>query len=259
LHGQTALITGGSRGIGRAISVALAAAGANVAVAARRAAQLDETVALIQEQGGEALALPGDVTDEPTVDRLVAETVDHFGGLTLLVNNAGIAGQLAPIWEGNADEWWRVLEVNLRGPFLCARAALRHMIARRRGRIINIASNVGTRPAALSSAYSVSKGALLRLTDCLAAMTKEHGVHVFAISPGLVRTAMTHDMPIFKDVPEAEWTPPERAGELCVFLATGAADGLSGRYIHVQDDIQDMVRRADEIEQQDLYALRLRQ
>ncbi len=258
LSGQVAIVTGAGRGIGRTVARALAGAGARVALAARSREQLDETAALIQHAGGQAIAIPTDVADQAAVEQMVAATVQHLGPPDLLVNNAAIAHKEAALWELEADEWWRVLEVNLRGPFLCARAVLPSMLARQRGRIVNVASNVGGRPSPAGSAYSVSKAGLLRLSDCLAAMVEGRGVSVFAISPGLVHTAMTDPMSMFKDLPESEWTPPERAGELCVFLATGAADRLSGRYIHVEDDVRDMVRRADEIEANDLYALRLR-
>lgn len=257
LTGQVALVTGGGRGIGRAIALAQTQAGAKVAVAARSRQQLDETVTVIAKTGGQALAIAADVTDEAAVERMVEQTVQQLGPIDLLVNNAGIARDGTPIWEAAAGEWWRVLEVNLRGPFLCARAVLRGMVARRTGRIINVASNAGIR-ASPNSSYSVSKAALLRLTDCLAEMTRAYGLSVFAISPGLVRTAMTQDVPIFKSVPDSAWDPAERAGELCVFLATGKADRLSGRYIHVRDDIDMLLQRSDEIERDDLHALRLR-
>jgi NAD(P)-dependent dehydrogenase (short-subunit alcohol dehydrogenase family) len=258
LTGQVAIVTGGGRGIGRAIAQALAEAGAKVAVASRTHQELNETVALIVKTGGQAIAVAVDVTDERAVEHMVQETHVQLGPVDLLVNNAGVGGTLVPIWEAAADEWWRVLEINLRGPFLCARAVLPGMVARRHGRIINIASNAGIRPT-LTSSYSVSKAALLRFTDCLAESTREHGIAVFAISPGLVHTAMSDAVPIFKSVPESEWYPAERAGELCALLAAGAADRLSGRYIHVRDDIQELIRRADEIVQGDLYSLRLRQ
>ncbi len=258
LMGQGAVVTGAGRGIGRAIAQALARAGARVAVAARSRDQLDETVASIQKQDGYAVALAMDVTNPGAVERTVREAERQLGAIDLLVNNAGIGGDEGPIWAGHAEEWWRTLEVNLRGPFLCARAVLPGMVARRRGRIINVASNSGTRPSADYSAYSVSKAALLRLTDCLAAMTKAYGIGIFAISPGLVRTDMTRDLPVWRGVPDPGWVPPERAGELCVFIGVGKADALSGRYLHVLDDVNGMVKRAGEIERDDLYALRLR-
>jgi NAD(P)-dependent dehydrogenase (short-subunit alcohol dehydrogenase family) len=258
LSGQVAIVTGGGRGIGRAIALALARAGAQVAVAARSPDQLTETVALIQEQGSQGIACPIDVTNPLAVETMVRTTIRQLGPPDLLVNSAGIAGQEGLLWEVEAEDWWRVLEVNVRGPFLCARAVLPHMLARHRGRIINLASNVGTRPVVDGSAYAVSKAALLRLTDCLAVMVNGHDIAIFAISPGLVHTGMTQGLRMFRDVPESDWTPIERAGELCVYLASGEADRLSGRYLHVLDDVPALVRRADEIEQNDLYALRLR-
>jgi len=256
LTGQAAIVTGAGRGIGRAIARALARSGAKVALSARSRDQLDETLASIQREGGHAVAFAMDVTDQQAVERMVREAERQLGTIDLLVNNAGINGKEGPIWEGPAGDWWRVLEVNLRGPFLCARAVLPGMVARRRGRIINVASNAGVRPSAVYSAYSVSKAGLIRLTDCL--VTTAYGIGVFAISPGLVRTTMTQELPIWKDVPDSGWVPAERAGELCVFIATGKANALSGRYLHVLDDINGLVQRADEIGRNDLYALRLR-
>jgi len=258
LTGQVAIITGGGRGIGRVIAQTLARAGAKVAVAARTRDQLEETVALIKQQGGQTISFPLDVTDQQAIERMVNETTRQFGQVDLLVNNAGIAGDEAPIWEVEAADWWHVLEVNLKGPFLCARAVLPGMIARQSGRIINVSSGIGTGPTASYSGYSVSKAALFRLTDCLAEMTSPHGIHVFAISPGLVKTAMALDLPYYKDLPDSGWVPAERTAELCVFLATGKADRLSGRYVHATDDVTELVKRADEIVEHDLYVLRMR-
>ncbi|MEO7703268.1 MAG: SDR family oxidoreductase, partial [Thermoflexales bacterium] len=187
----------------------------------------------------------------------VSETTRQLGPIDLLINNAGMTGKADQGWE-LADDWWRVIEVNLRGPVLCARAVLPGMIARKRGRIINVSSNAGIRPTPPYSAYSVSKAALIRLTDSLAEVTQDQGICVFGISPGMVKTAMTRAMPIMDAKPEADWVAPELAAELCVFLASGQADRLSGRYVHVLDDIRELVRRADEIEANDLYALRMR-
>jgi NAD(P)-dependent dehydrogenase (short-subunit alcohol dehydrogenase family) len=258
LTSQVAIVTGGGRGIGRVIAQELAKAGAKVVVAARSRDQLDETVALIQKQAGQAISFAVDVSDQQAVEQMVSETIRQFGQVDLLVNNAAIAGDEAPIWEVDAAEWWHVLEVNLQGPFLCARAVLPGMIERKRGRIINVSSGIGTAPSASYSGYSVSKAALFRLTDCLAEMTSAHGIRVFAISPGLVKTVMALGLPYYKDLPDSEWIPARRAAELCVFLATGKADLLSGRYIHVTDDISEMVERADQIVENDLHVLRMR-
>jgi NAD(P)-dependent dehydrogenase (short-subunit alcohol dehydrogenase family) len=258
LSGQVAIVTGGGRGIGREVALALARRGARVAVAARSRDQLDETVAFIQAQGGQAIRFVLDVTDQPEVEGMVRETIAQLGPIDLLVNNAGASGPEALLWDTDADEWWRVVEVNLRGPFLCARAVLPGMLARRQGRIINVTSGAGAVPFDLNSCYPVSKAALFRLTDSLAMMTQEHGISVFAISPGLVHTSMTQDLDMFKGVPEDQWSPVEQAGELCVLLATGIADRLSGRYLTVRDNIPELVQRADEIVEKDLYTLRLR-
>ena len=257
LTGQIAIITGGGRGIGRVIAQELAKEGMKVVVSSRSSYQLDETVALIQQQGGQAISFALDVTDQSAVEKMVSEVTRQYGQVDLLVNNAAMAGDEAPLWEVDAAAWWRVLEVNLQGPFLCARAVLPVMLARRRGRIINVSSGIGTAATASYSAYSVSKAALFRLTDCLAEMTAAHGIQVFAISPGLVKTEMALGLPYYKDIPDSEWVPAVRAAELCLFLASGKADRLSGRYVHVTDDVTEMVAHADEIVEKDLHVLRM--
>jgi len=259
LIGQVAIVTGGGRGIGRAIAIALASEGTQVCVTARSHDQIAETVQIIRKQDGKAIAIPADVSKQSDVERMVFETERQLGPITLLVNNAGISDTTALLWEGSADDWWRVLEINLRGPFLCARAVLPNMVSRRQGRIINVASGAGGWPSPNYTAYPVSKAALFRLTDSLAEMTQPYGISVFAISPGLVHTAMTESVPLFDDVPESEWMSIERTGELCVALASGKADALSGRYLHVSHALNDLIQRADEINKNDLYALRFRQ
>lgn len=257
LNGQVAIVTGGGRGIGRAIAIALGTAGAQVCVTARSGDQIDETVKILLGRGGRAIAIQTDVTDHAGVERSVVETERQLGPITLLVNNAAITDPVPLLWEGAADDWWRVVEVNLRGPFLCARAVLPRMTQRRLGRIINVCSGAGLGPSD-HSAYPVSKAALFRLTDSLAQMTKPFGISVFAISPGLVHSAMSDSMSKFDEVPASEWLPAELVAKLCVRLASGQADALSGRYLHVRANLDDLIQRADEINQKDLYALRMR-
>lgn len=270
LGGQVAIVTGGGRGIGRAIAQALAKAGAAVAVVARSADQLAETVALVEGAGGCAIALTADVTDQQAVERAVTGTEQQLGPVDLLVNNAGDAGQPAPVWEHNPDRWWRCIDVNLRGPFLCSRAVLPGMIARGNGRIVTVASAMGLGTTAYASAYVVSKAAVIRLCENLAVETKEHGISVFAMCPGGVRTAMWEA--VAADPGDEKWQgglfrrlieekrggPPERAADLVVFLASGRADALSGCFINVADDVAEMVRRAEEIQKDELHTLRLR-
>jgi len=270
LAGQVAIVTGGGRGIGRAMALALAQAGAAVAVIARTAGQLAETVALIEEAGGRAVAYPADVTDRVAIERVVAQVEGQLGPADLLVNNAGVPAPIGPLWETDPDAWWRCIEINLRGPFLCSRAVLPGMVARRRGRIVTTASGAGCRPWPCAAAYAIAKCAAIRFSENLAAETKEHGISAFSINPGLVRTAMTETL---AESPKDEkwlggWTrkslaagrdvPPKSAANLVVFLASGGADALSGCYIDVGDDVADMVRRAQAIQQDALHTLRLR-
>jgi NAD(P)-dependent dehydrogenase (short-subunit alcohol dehydrogenase family) len=272
LSETTALVTGGGRGIGRAIALALAREGAAVAIAARSAGELDRTLAELCAVHDRVIAVCSDVTDRAAVDSMVSQTEAQLGPIDFLVNNAGSAGVVGPIWETDPDDWWREVEVNLRGPLLCARAVLPGMIARSRGRIVNMASGVGLTPFPYTSAYACSKAALMRLTDSLQEATGQHGVMVFATGPGRVRTSMVEELenaeaarrwiprvrPDHPDYPKMPWAPPERITDLCVRLARGDGDALAGRFIHVLYDCDDMRARADEIARDDLYQLRLR-
>ena len=280
LSGQVALVTGGGRGIGRALALGLARAGAAVAVVSRSPAEIADAAKSIESEGGRAIAVPADVTDRASVERAVAETERQLGPIDLLVNNAGTFRVLGAVVEVDPDEWWREVEINLRGPFHCARAVLKGMLARRQGRIINVASAAGLSTFACLSSYTASKAGVIRLTDALAAETREFGVSVFAIHPGTLRTPMNlgmqriaeawHPGPLSPQLAQqmAEFfprmyaegrdTPIGKPVELVVKLASGRADGLSGRFLSVSDDIDDLVRRADEIRGDDLYTMRLR-
>jgi NAD(P)-dependent dehydrogenase (short-subunit alcohol dehydrogenase family) len=270
LGGQVAIVTGAGRGIGRAVARELAKAGAAVATVARSEDQLTETVALIDGEGGHAIALPVDVTDQQAVERAVAEAERQLGPVDLLVNNAGHGGQVGPLWEVEPDEWWRCVEVNIRGPFLCAQAVVPGMIARQRGRIIVTSSMASVGPWPYMSAYAISKAAVTRLAENLAAETEAHGICVFALHPGSVRTAMWESLFLSDEAAEylpdlynyvsqgGSGAPPERAAELVVLLASGQADALSGCFISVDDDVTMMVQRAEEIQRDELHTLRLR-
>ena len=256
LSGGVALVTGGGRGIGANIARELADAGMRVVVAARTRAQVEQVA---QEVSG--LALEVDVCDEASVARMVADAERAAGAIDLLVNNAGIARGFAgpPIWEGeDPAEWWRVFEVNVLGTYLCCRAVLRGMVERGAGRIVNIGSGGGHLPVTPDrvgdSAYGPSKAAVNRFGEVLAGQAAQHGIAVFTISPGLVRTALTQSLG-----DDAPWTPPELAPQLVRVLASGRADRLAGRYIHAEhDDVEELIARAGEIVENDLNAIRLR-
>jgi 3-oxoacyl-[acyl-carrier protein] reductase len=248
-----ALVTGGGRGIGERIARELASAGMRVAVSGRTAARVQ---AVASELGG--VALVGDVSQRQDVEGWVRQIEAELGHIDLLVNNAGIEVARGPLWEQDADEWWRVFEVNVLGAMLCCRAVLPGMVERGGGRIVNLGSGGSYLPRsptiAVGTAYGPSKAALGRFGELLAAQVWELGIRVFVISPGLVRTDMTE--PWFGD--DAPWTPPELAPQLVRVLASGRADALAGRYIHAEhDDVEDLIRRADEIVENDLNAVRL--
>jgi 3-oxoacyl-[acyl-carrier protein] reductase len=248
LRGQVGLVTGGGRGIGRNVAVELAAAGMQIAVSARSNAEIEEVAG---EMGGRAI--PCDVSDREQVEHLVAETEKELGPIDLLVSNAGITTEEGAAWELDPDEWWRVFEVNVLGVYLTCRAVIPGMLARGKGRIVNVASGAAYLPGSKSTAYSASKAAVHRFSETLANQL-EGRVPVFSISPGLVRTRMTES---FGD--SAPWTPPELAPRLVRALASGRLDGLAGRYLHAEhDDVDDVASRIDQIVSDDLNAIRLR-
>jgi len=225
-------------------------------------------VALIERSGGKVSAFPTDVIDSMAVDQAFTEVERALGPIDLLVNNAGVVGPLGPFAESDAGQWWRTLEVNLQGQILCAHRALPGMIARRCGRIVNIASGGGASMLPYFSAYVTSKTALIRFSECLAFELKPHGIAVFAMGPGTVRTAMSEYslnspegrtwLPWFRDIfDEGRDLPPERPAALLVALASGKADVLSGRYVYPPDDLDRLIEEAREIEAKKLYSLQV--
>jgi NAD(P)-dependent dehydrogenase (short-subunit alcohol dehydrogenase family) len=269
LEGQVALITGAGRGLGRAFSLGLAKAGMRVAVVARSGDQIAETVSLIEAAGGTGIAIPADVSDPGAVKQMAQEVRQSLGVVDLLINNAGAGGPFGPTWEVDAERWWRNFETNMRAPFLCCRELLPDMIARGRGRIINVASGAGTRAIPYMSAYVTSKAALIRFTETVAVEAKKSGVSLFSIQPGTVRTAMAQELLDSKE--GSRWLPwfqkifdegadvtADPAMSLVLFLASGKADELSGRFFAVPEDPAKVVERAAEVKRDDLYALRMR-
>ena len=261
LVGQVALVTGAGRGLGRSIALALAKAGASVGLTGRTPDDLLDTAE--QLPGGTSVVVPADVTKVDEVEDVVAEVESALGPIDLLVNNAGSMNALGPLVDADLDEWWRDVEVNLRGPAVCSAAVLPGMIRRRRGRIVMVASGMGGRPGPHTSAYAVSKAGVLRLTDSLAAEVGDYGVSVFAMSPGVVRTEMT-DWPeelleLRPDlrIPDESWTPPERGARLIVRLATGRHDRLSGCFVHVNDNLDALTRNAAAVRRDDAQQLRI--
>ncbi|CAA9310825.1 MAG: hypothetical protein AVDCRST_MAG61-1705 [uncultured Friedmanniella sp.] len=269
LAGQVAVVTGAGRGLGRAMALRLAAEGAHVAVAARSGDQVAETARLVSEGGGRATAFSVDVSDAGAVEQMIAQVERDAGPVDLLVNNAAVITPLGPVWEVAPEEWWRLMEINVFGTFLCARAVLAQMTTRGHGRIVNVASGAGIESPPYMSGYVASKAAVIRLSEELAAQTEPHGIAVFAIDPGWMSTSMTDYLanseqglrwaPLARSLFGSEaHVPVSRAADLVVTLATGLADSLSGRFLTVWDDVDELLGRRDQVLREDLLRVRLR-
>jgi NAD(P)-dependent dehydrogenase (short-subunit alcohol dehydrogenase family) len=270
LEGRVSIVTGAGRGIGRAVCLALADAGSSVVLAARTAAQLEQVKVEVEKKEAVALSVQTDVTDQVAVQRLVDMTMDRMGRIDILVNNAGSNnggpdGAVGELWNVNPDAWWRDIEINLRGTFLCSRAVLPHMVAAGRGHLVNIVSMAAIMPWPYNSAYAVSKAAVIRLTDSLADEVRDWGVYTFALSPGSVDTELRAgavDSPagrrwLTKVNPNPDWVPAERPARTIVRLVSGEADQLSGRFLSIDWELDELTARAGEIVGRDLLQLRL--
>lgn len=231
LTGKVAIVTGGGSGIGEGIAHALAAEGASVVICGRREASLARVAAAIGAAGGVARAVPADVAREDDVARLVGETVDAFGALHILVNNAGIDASDAPIHEYSVAEWDRVMATNLRGPFLVSRAALPIMRRQREGHIIHISSEAGLEYFTESGAYLVSKFALNALGELMQLENQAHGIRVNTICPGMVVTEMSQDAP---GLNHERCLYPEDIADLALWLLTRRPNVKIGRPLLIQ-------------------------
>jgi NAD(P)-dependent dehydrogenase (short-subunit alcohol dehydrogenase family) len=206
------------------------------------------------------------MADAAAVVQMLAAVERDLGPVDLLVNNAATEGLLGPTWQANPEDWWRCFEVNLRASFQCVHAVLPGMIARRRGRIINVASGAGTRAIPHMNAYATSKAALIRFSEILALEAQPFGVQAFALDSGPVHTALVEQtlgnpateqwMPWFRELFQSDRVvPPERAAHLAVRLASGEADALTARFLSVFDDLDCLIAEAETIQQGGLYTL----
>jgi NAD(P)-dependent dehydrogenase (short-subunit alcohol dehydrogenase family) len=217
LEGQTAIVTGGGRGLGRAVAEVMASAGASVVVASRNAPELDEVVKGIHASGGKALAYAADVADERQVQELVLSTERWVGPATILVTSAGVLEPMAPLARSDATTWLRHIAVNVGGVYLCVRFVLPGMLERGYGRIVNISSSAARRASAGWTAYCASKAAVDQLTRALALELEETGVTACAFYPGYMDTAMQERIRRSSgdDFPRAEeFREIERQGKL---------------------------------------------
>jgi len=273
LQGVRALVTGANQGFGEAVARRYVQEGARVFLCARNAARLDESGRALQ-----ALAaspdmvqwMPADVSRQDDVDAMVAAAVSAFGGLDVLVCNAGVYGPKGPIETVDWQEWSDAITINLGGAVLCCRAALPHMRAQKRGAIVLLSGGGATKPMPFLSAYAASKAALVRFGETLAEEVADAGITVNAVAPGALNTRLLDEVldAGAERVGEAFYaqalkqkasggTPLDRGAELCAFLASPAARGVSGRLISaVWDPWADLPQLAEQLRGSDIYTLR---
>ncbi|MDP2953933.1 MAG: 3-oxoacyl-[acyl-carrier-protein] reductase [Chloroflexota bacterium] len=239
LSGRVALVTGSGRGIGRAIALRLAQEGATLVVNDLEVAGGGRAVAEeIQAAGGQALAIAADISHPSSVQELMETAATSLGGIDIIVNNAGITRD-ALIMRMSEEDWDRVLTINLKGAFLCTKAALRHMVRRRWGRIINIASVVGLLGNAGQANYASAKAGLIALTKATAREVASRGITANAIAPGFIDTDMTRNLSpelkeeILRQIPLGIFGQPEDVAHAAAFLASEAARYITGHVLHV--------------------------
>ena len=241
LQERVAIVTGGSRGIGRAVALALAAAGASVVVSSRKQEGVEAVAAEIEASGGRALAMAAHVGDEEAVGRLVERTVEVFGGVDILVNNAATNPHFGPMLTATTAQWNKIIEVNLRGPFLLCRQVVPLMRARGGGKIVNVSSVAGVKPMPAMGIYSISKAGLIMLTQALAQELGPDNIQVNAVAPGVVKTRFSSALWQTPSVAEVilKHTPLERFAQVedvvgaVLYLASPLSDYVTGTVLLV--------------------------
>ena len=269
LDGETVIITGAGRGIGEAIAHAFACSGANLVLLARTGQEVERVARQTADRGVTSMALAGDVSKPLDVGRMVEVTLKKFGRIDVLVNAAGIYGPIGPFVENDLDDWTAAIQTNLLGTVFVTHAILPHMLARRKGVIINFSGGGTVQPFPRFSAYATSKAAVVRLTETLAEEVKESGVRINAIAPGSVNTRLLDRVlaagqnagtAFYAQAQKQKatgGTPPARAAELAVFLASSRGEGITGRLISaVWDDWKSLPERASELGHSALFTLR---
>ena len=260
VEGKVAIVTGAGRGIGKAIALVLAEAGADITVVARTREQIEKTAEEIRQLGRKALPIPADVSQEDQVNEVVERTLSQFGKVDILVNNAGITSGMRPVvfvpgikfpgWELAGDEadkpitleWWhRVMDTNLTSVFLFAQAVGPHMLKQKKGKVINISSNSAQLGSTYHSVYCVSKAGLSAFTRCLASEWAPFNICVNAIGPGATKTEMMERKlrdPLFAKaildaIPEGRTAEPREIALLALYLASEASNFMNGETLYI--------------------------
>ena len=244
LQGRVAIVTGGGRGLGRSVALAFGKQGAKVVLAARTLEEIDHVAEELRSLKKEAIAVPTDVSNEDQVNHLVKMTLEAFGTIDILVNNAGSRGPIGPIHQISLSDWEETLKVNLTGAFLCTKAVLPVLMEKREGKIINVATTLTPRPNL--TPYMVAKAGLIHFTKQLSRELKDYNVQVNVIHPGVMDTRMQEEIrkagvkaigtDMFERLKEEGILHlPDEPAKLILFLASKAADGITGEYLSFDD------------------------
>ncbi len=230
LDGKVAFVTGAGRGIGRSIALAFAKEGAKVAVTGRTKERRDGVAQEIVAAGGEARSVALDVTKEDQVVKAVEEVLSNWGQVDILVNNAGVIMYDTPVWKTTVADWDAMMDINIRGAFLCCHALIPHMMERQTGTIINVGSSSGRMADEDYGPYTASKWAIVGYTASLARSLKPNGIRVNGINPGWVDTDMSRN---YDPKGSPEWSKPEEIAETALFLAAIAPRDMTGQCVDV--------------------------
>lgn len=273
LKGRRALVTGASMGLGLAIARRFVEEGASVMLCAREPRALEdarEKVANLARDGARVTARTADVSLEPQVLKLVKDTLNELGGLEILVCNAGIYGPKGPLGTERPSEWWRALEINLLGTYLCCHAVLPQLRKQKYGKVILLSGGGATKPLAGLSSYAASKAAVVRLGETLAEEVRDSGIDVNCVAPGALNTRLLDEVlaagpekvaRAFYDKSVEQklngGTPLEVGAELCAYLASRESDGITGKLLAaVWDPWRELEKYRDDLKNTDIYTLR---
>jgi len=239
MHGKVAMVTGAAQGIGKAIALKLAAEGASVAAVDLNEKTMQRTVEDIKALGVDAIGIKADVSNSEQVEQMVKQVLARFSKIDILVNNAGVTGRIANIQDLAESEWDKVINVDLKGTWLCSRAVVPHMLQRHSGNIVNIASIAGKEGNARMTPYSAAKGGVIALTKALAEELVSHGIRVNCVAPALINTELLADWPrdqierLTQKIPMGRLGRPEEVANAVKFLLSDEASFITGTCLNV--------------------------